>query len=43
MIGVFFEWILKGPATAMGTIAAQGTLDSDEDQGAPRTVEEGNK
>lgn len=25
-IGVFFEWILKGKATAAGAIAAQGTL-----------------
>lgn len=28
-IGVAFEWILKGPATATGAIAAQGTLESD--------------
>ncbi|NTW83407.1 MAG: aquaporin [Chlorobiaceae bacterium] len=27
MIGVLFEWILKGPPTEAGTIAAQGTLD----------------
>ena len=26
MIGVFFEWILKGKATTAGSIAAQGTL-----------------
>src|SRR5262249_44967720 len=30
LIGVFFEWILKGPATTAGTIIAQGTLDNDE-------------
>jgi aquaporin Z len=30
LIGVFFEWILKGPATTMGTITAQGTLDNDD-------------
>jgi aquaporin Z len=32
LIGVVFEWILKGPATVMGTVTAQGTLD-DEDSG----------
>ncbi len=26
LIGVFFEWILKGEATATGALAAQGTL-----------------
>lgn len=31
LIGVFFEWILKGKATASGTIAAQGTLGYDEE------------
>ncbi len=30
LIGVFFEWILKGPPTTAGTIAAQGTLDLDD-------------
>jgi len=30
MIGVFFEWILKGKATTAGTIAAQGTLGMDD-------------
>ena len=30
LIGVFFEWILKGKATAAGTIAAQGTLGTGE-------------
>lgn len=30
MIGVYFEWILKGKPTAAGTIAAQGTLGVDE-------------
>ncbi len=30
LIGVFFEWILKGRATAAGTIAAQGTLGMDD-------------
>jgi len=30
LIGAFFEWILKGPATTMGTITAQGTLDNDD-------------
>jgi aquaporin Z len=33
LIGVVFEWILKGPATAMGTITAQGTLDDHEEDG----------
>jgi aquaporin Z len=32
LIGVFFEWILKGPATAMGTITAQGTLNNNHEQ-----------
>ena len=30
LIGVAFEWILKGKPTAAGAIAAQGTLDIDE-------------
>lgn len=30
LIGVCFEWILKGEPTTAGTIAAQGTLDIDE-------------
>jgi aquaporin Z len=30
MIAVGFEWILKGPPTATGTVAAQGTLESEE-------------
>lgn len=30
IIAVVFEWILKGPPTTTGTIAAQGTLESDE-------------
>ncbi len=30
MIAVAFEWILKGPPTTTGTIAAQGTLEGDE-------------
>jgi aquaporin Z len=30
LIGVFFEWILKGRATASGTRAAQGILEEDE-------------
>ncbi len=30
MIAVAFEWILKGPPTSAGTIAAQGSLDNDE-------------
>jgi aquaporin Z len=29
MIAVAFEWILKGPPTKTGTLAAQGTLDGD--------------
>lgn len=29
MTGVFFEWILKGPPTETGAIAAQGTLEID--------------
>jgi aquaporin Z len=30
MIGVIFEWVLKGKATAAGSIAAQGTLGADD-------------
>jgi aquaporin Z len=30
MIGVAFEWILKGNPTAAGKIAAEGTLGSDD-------------
>ena len=30
LIGVLFEWILKGKPTATGALAAQGSLDSDE-------------
>jgi aquaporin Z len=30
MIAVSFEWVLKGPATAAGTLAAQGEIESDE-------------
>ena len=30
LIGVAFEWILKGKPTVAGAIAAQGTLDEDE-------------
>ncbi|WP_245153422.1 MIP/aquaporin family protein [Chlorobaculum sp. 24CR] len=30
LIGVVFEWILKGPPTTSGAIAAQGTLDIDD-------------
>ena len=33
LIGVVFEWILKGPPTAMGTITAQGTPDNHNDDG----------
>jgi len=29
LIGVVFEWILKGPPTATGTITAQGMMDID--------------
>jgi aquaporin Z len=32
LIGVFFEWILKGRATASGTRAAQGFIEDDADQ-----------
>jgi len=32
LIGVAFEWILKGKPTAAGTIAAQGTLDNDDSE-----------
>lgn len=35
IIAVAFEWILKGPPTATGTIAAQGTLESDEPERHP--------
>ena len=34
LIGVAFEWILKGKPTAAGAVAAQGTLD-DDDSGNP--------
>ncbi|MHB8347269.1 MAG: MIP/aquaporin family protein [Acidiferrobacterales bacterium] len=30
LIGVVFEWILRGKPTAAGTLAAQGTLDTDK-------------
>ena len=33
LIGVIFEWILKGPPTAMGTITAQGTPDNHDEDG----------
>lgn len=33
LIGVAFEWILKGQPTPAGTIAAQGSLDKDEPTG----------
>jgi aquaporin Z len=33
LIAVVFEWILKGPPTAMGTITAQGTLNNHEEDG----------
>jgi aquaporin Z len=29
LLGVAFEWILKGPPTAAGSLAAQGSLESD--------------
>ncbi len=32
LIGVAFEWILKGKPTAAGAIAAQGTLDNDDSE-----------
>jgi aquaporin Z len=32
LIGVLFEWILKGPPTTAGTIAAQGTLGIDDEE-----------
>ena len=36
MIGVAFEWILKGKPTAAGRIAAQGTLGTDDPSGPDR-------
>jgi aquaporin Z len=30
LIGVVFEWILKGKPTAAGSISAQGTLGTDD-------------
>jgi aquaporin Z len=30
LIGVVFEWILKGKPTVAGTLAAQGLLDIDD-------------
>jgi len=33
LIGVVFEWVLKGKLTAAGRIAAQGTLGADERAG----------
>ncbi len=35
VIGVVFEWILKGPPTLTGAIAAQGTADSDDTSRRP--------
>jgi aquaporin Z len=32
LVGVVFEWILKGKPTAAGTIAAQGSLDIDDSE-----------
>jgi aquaporin Z len=32
LIGVFFEWILRGKPTAAGALAAQGTLDLDDER-----------
>jgi aquaporin Z len=29
LIGVAFEWILKGKSTSAGTLAAQGSLDNE--------------
>ena len=31
LVGVCFEWILKGKPTAAGAIAAQGALDGDSE------------
>ena len=36
MIAVGFEWILKGPPTALGTIAAQGSLADEEGASDPK-------
>ena len=36
LIGVAFEWILKGKPTAAGTVAAQGTLGMEESQNETR-------
>ena len=36
LIGVAFEWILKGPPTAAGALAAQGSLDSDGPSAPPQ-------
>jgi hypothetical protein len=30
MVGVGFEWILRGKATSAGAIAAQGTLENEK-------------
>ena len=35
LIGVAFEWILKGPPTRAGMVAAEGTLESDKAALAP--------
>jgi aquaporin Z len=37
LIGVVFERILKGPATVMGTITAQGTLDNNDNGRVTKT------
>ena len=34
LIGVAFEWILKGPPTTAGALAAQGSLDSEDPSAA---------
>ncbi|MFI5202169.1 MAG: hypothetical protein ACHQNE_07265, partial [Candidatus Kapaibacterium sp.] len=32
LIGVLFEWILKGPPTKFGTMTAQGTLEMENEE-----------
>ena len=39
LIGVIFEWILKGRPTAAGAIAAQGAQGADDSTDARKTAE----
>jgi hypothetical protein len=39
LIGVLFEWILKGRPTAAGAAAAQGAQDADDSTDAQKAAE----